>query len=168
MPKKGEGPVIHARCNPGPLDGRRAHGKAWPDVASPSQARGSMPSDLPAPTIYVVDDDPVVLAFLQAVLAARGFVVEGFSAGEAMLATARTLAPALFVLDIRLPASDGIELVRTLRSIDACAKTPVLMLTGEGRLDRVVLAIQAGADDYLMKPFPPEQLNAKVDSLLRR
>jgi DNA-binding response OmpR family regulator len=127
-----------------------------------------MRPDLPAPTIYVVDDDPVVLAFLQTVLAARGFVVEGFPGGEAMLAAARSRAPALFVLDIRLPATDGIELVRTLRSIDACAQVPVLMLTGEGRLDRVVLAIQAGADDYLMKPFPPEQLTAKVDGLLRR
>jgi DNA-binding response OmpR family regulator len=127
-----------------------------------------MRPDLPAPTIYVVDDDPVVLAFLQTVLAARGFVVEGFPGGEAMLAAARSRAPALFVLDIRLPATDGIELVRTLRSIDACAQVPVLMLTGEGRLDRVVLAIQAGADDYLMKPFSPEQLTAKVDDLLRR
>ncbi len=119
-----------------------------------------------APTIYVVDDDPLILAFLQAALAPQGFAVEVFESGERMLGQARARTPALFVLDVRLPATDGIEFVRTLRSIDACRETPILMLTGEGRLDRIVMAMQAGADGYLMKPFAPEQLVAKIRDLL--
>jgi DNA-binding response OmpR family regulator len=119
-----------------------------------------------APTIYVVDDDPLILAFLQAALAPQGFSVEVFETGERMLGKARARTPALFVVDVRLPTTDGIELVRTLRSIDACADTPILMLTGEGRLDRIVMAMQAGANGYLMKPFAPEQLTAKIRDLL--
>lgn len=119
-----------------------------------------------APTIYVVDDDPLILAFLQAALAPQGFLVEVFETGERMLGKARAQTPALFVVDVRLPTTDGIELVRTLRSIDACRETPILMLTGEGRLDRIVMALQAGANGYLMKPFAPEQLTAKIRDLL--
>lgn len=118
-----------------------------------------------APSIYVVDDDPLVLAFLQAALAPQGFTVEVFETGERMLGKARMQVPALFVIDVRLPTTDGIELVRTLRSIDACAETPILMLTGEGRLDRIVMAMQAGANGYLMKPFSPEQIVAKIRDL---
>jgi len=119
-----------------------------------------------APTIYVVDDDPLILAFLQTALAPQGFAVELFETGERMLDKARARTPALFVVDVRLPTTDGIELVRTLRSIDASRETPILMLTGEGRLDRIVMAMQAGANGYLMKPFSPEQLNAKIRDLL--
>ena len=119
-----------------------------------------------APTIFVVDDDPLILAFLQTALAPQGYSVELFETGERMLGKVQTTLPALFVLDVRLPTTDGIELVRTLRSIAACADIPILMLTGEGRLDRIVMAMQAGANGYLMKPFAPEQLNAKIRDLL--
>lgn len=125
-----------------------------------------MPSVAVAPTIFVVDDDPLILAFLQTALAPQGYSVELFETGERMLGKVQTTLPALFVLDVRLPTTDGIELVRTLRSIAACADIPILMLTGEGRLDRIVMAMQAGANGYLMKPFAPEQLNAKIRDLL--
>jgi DNA-binding response OmpR family regulator len=125
-----------------------------------------MPPFAVAPSIYVVDDDPLILAFLQTALASQGFSVELFETGERMLGKARSQAPALFVVDVRLPTTDGIELVRTLRSIDACADVPILMLTGEGRLDRIVMAMQAGANDYLMKPFSPEQIVAKIRDLV--
>lgn len=125
-----------------------------------------MPSVAVAPTIFVVDDDPLILAFLQTALAPQGYSVELFETGERMLGKVQTAPPALFVLDVRLPTTDGIELVRTLRSIAACADIPILMLTGEGRLDRIVMAMQAGANGYLMKPFAPEQLNAKIRDLL--
>lgn len=125
-----------------------------------------MQPDAVAPSIYVVDDDPLILAFLQTALAPQGFFVEVFETGERMLGKARMQAPSLFVVDVRLPTTDGIELVRTLRSMDACAETPILMLTGEGRLDRIVMAMQAGANGYLMKPFSPEQIIAKVRDLV--
>lgn len=125
-----------------------------------------MPSVAVAPMIFVVDDDPLILAFLQTALAPQGYSVEVFATGERMLGKVQSAPPALFILDVRLPTTDGIELVRALRSIDACADIPILMLTGEGRLDRIVMAMQAGADGYLMKPFAPEQLNAKIHDLL--
>lgn len=119
-----------------------------------------------APSIFVVDDDPLILAFLQTALAPQGYSVELFETGERMLGKVQTALPALFVVDVRLPTTDGIELVRTLRSIATCVDIPILMLTGEGRLDRIVMAMQAGANGYLMKPFSPEQLNAKISDLL--
>jgi DNA-binding response OmpR family regulator len=125
-----------------------------------------MPAVAVAPSIFVVDDDPLILAFLQTALAPQGYSVELFETGERMLGKVQTALPALFVVDVRLPTTDGIELVRTLRSIAACAEIPILMLTGEGRLDRIVMAMQAGANGYLMKPFSPEQLNAKISDLL--
>jgi DNA-binding response OmpR family regulator len=125
-----------------------------------------MPPFAVAPSIYVVDDDPLILALLQTALASQGFSVELFETGERVLGKARSHTPALFVVDVRLPTTDGIELVRTLRSIDACADVPILMLTGEGRLDRIVMAMQAGANGYLMKPFSPEQIVAKIRDLV--
>lgn len=118
-----------------------------------------------APSIYVVDDDPLVLTFLQAALEPQGFTVQLFETGERMLSKVRVQVPSLFVVDVRLPTTDGIELVRTLRSIDACAQVPILMLTGEGRLDRIVMAMQAGANGYLMKPFSPDQIITKIRDL---
>lgn len=119
-----------------------------------------------APSIYVVDDDPLILAFLRTALAPQGFLVALFETGAALLSQTQVQVPSLFVVDVRLPATDGIELVRTLRSIDACADVPILMLTGEGRLDRIVMALQAGANGYLMKPFSPEQIVAKIRGLV--
>lgn len=127
-----------------------------------------MPAVAVAPSIFVVDDDPLILAFLETALAPQGYSVELFETGERMLGKVQTALPALFVVDVRLPTTDGIELVRTLRSIAACVDIPILMLTGEGRLDRIVMAMQAGANGYLMKPFSPEQLNAKIRDLLAR
>lgn len=119
------------------------------------------------PTVYVVDDDPVVLAFLEAVLGPAGYLVERFSGGATVLTKAAFHPPSLFVLDVRMPAVDGIELLKQLRSIEACRAIPVLMLTGSGRLDRIALAMQAGATDFLMKPFTPEQVVDKVRSMVK-
>lgn len=118
------------------------------------------------PAVYVVDDDPVVLTFLDAVLTQAGYFVERFSGGEGVLARAASRPPSLFVLDVRMPAVDGIELLKQLRSIEACSAIPVLMLTGSGRLDRIALAMQAGATDFLMKPFTPEQVVEKARAMV--
>ena len=119
-----------------------------------------------APVVYVVDDDPLVLAFADEVLAREGYRTARFGDAEAVVHAARTAPPALFMLDIRMPGVDGVELLKHLRRIDAYRATPVLMLTGGGRLDRVVLAMSAGADAYLMKPFTAEQMLAKIQELL--
>lgn len=125
-----------------------------------------MPQLAAPPTVYLVDDDPVVLAFVEAVLGAAGYRVERFSGGEGVLALAAASPPSMFILDVRMPAVDGIELLKQLRALEACRETPVLMLTGSGRLDRIALAMQAGATDFLMKPFTPEQVTAKARMMI--
>jgi DNA-binding response OmpR family regulator len=119
-----------------------------------------------APIVYVVDDDPLVLAFVETVLTPGGYQVTGFREADAAVLASQAVAPTLFMLDIRMPDMDGVELLGCLRRIESCRTTPVIMLTGGGRLDRIVLAMSAGADDYLMKPFTAEQALAKIRKLL--
>lgn len=153
-----------------PLDVRRHHdSKSAPRLPLWAGHRGEahMLEVVSLPAVYLVDDDPVVLAFIEAVLSPQGYLVERFSGGAGVLAKAATAPPSLFVLDVRMPDVDGIELLERLRSIETCAATPVLMLTGSGRLDRIALAMQAGATDFLMKPFTPEQIMAKVRMMIQ-
>ncbi len=116
--------------------------------------------------IYVIDDDGLVRAFLEHALAPGGYPVEAFSDAPSLIAAAQGQPPALFVIDIRMPETSGEELVSTLRSLPGCAKTPILIITGSGRLDRVSAALQAGAQGFLLKPFSPEQAMAAVRRLL--
>jgi DNA-binding response OmpR family regulator len=119
-----------------------------------------------APVVYIVDDDPLILSFVQAALAPAGYQVTSFRNADAVVLASQAAAPTLFMLDIRMPGMDGVELLGRLRQIESCRAAPVIMLTGGGRLDRIVLAMSAGADGYLMKPFTPEQVLAKVQELL--
>lgn len=114
------------------------------------------------PTVYVVDDDPIILAYLKSTLESGGYRVAEFLDPDAVLRAAEATPPSLFILDVRMPTIDGVELLGRLRGIEACSTTPAIMLTGGMRLDRIVLAMSAGADGYLMKPFTAEQVLAKV------
>lgn len=112
--------------------------------------------------IYVIDDDGLVRAFLGHALAPGGYPVEAFADAPSLIAAAQRRAPALFVIDIRMPDTSGEEVVSALRSLPGCETTPILVITGSGRLDRVSAAIQAGAQGFLLKPFSPEQLISAV------
>lgn len=118
------------------------------------------------PTVYAVDDDPIILAHLKAALAAGGYRVTEFLEPRAALRAAVAEPPSLLILDVRMPVIDGVELLGRLRASEAFGDTPVIMLTGGMRLDRIVLAMSAGANGYLMKPFTAEQILAKVDEHL--
>lgn len=85
--------------------------------------------------------------------------------GEAALALARTEAPSLVVLDLRLPDMDGIEVARALRSD---SNVPIVMLTARAEESDRLLGLEAGADDYVVKPFSPRELVARVRAVLRR
>ena len=116
-------------------------------------------------TILVVEDEPGIARLVHDYLVRAGFaVVRASSAGEA-LAGARSSAPALVVLDLGLPDRDGLDVVRDLRdSIDV----PIVILTARGdETDRVV-GLELGADDYVVKPFSPKELVARVRAVLRR
>ena len=116
--------------------------------------------------ILVVDDDAGLRRALRRVLASHGFEVEVAEDGAEALARLRTRSFDLLVLDVMMPGGDGIELCERLRA--GGADTPVLMLTARDAVRDRVAGLDAGADDYLVKPFANEELVARVRALLRR
>ncbi len=116
-----------------------------------------------AKLIYAIDDDGLVRTFLEHALAPGGYAVECFSQAAAMITAAERRPPALFLIDIRMPDTSGEEMVHTLRSLSGCEDTPILVMTGSGRLDRVSAALQAGAQGFLLKPFSPEQALSAIN-----
>lgn len=118
-------------------------------------------------TILVVDDEPDAVELVAFNLKAAGFHVATAADGEEALRKARTLLPALIVLDVMLPEIDGLEVCKILRRDPATAALPILMLTAKAaEVDRV-LGLELGADDYLTKPFSPRELVLRVKNLLR-
>ena len=116
--------------------------------------------------ILVVEDRPEVLDVLQRVLADSGYTVHTATDGDAAVATALDLSPDLLVLDVGLPKRDGFSVTAELRSRGF--RAPVLLLTVRGAVSDKVTGLEAGADDYLAKPFEYEELLARVRALLRR
>lgn len=117
--------------------------------------------------ILVADDDPVVREVVRRYLERDGFEVVETADGRA---TAEVLARNdidLAVLDVMMPAPDGIELVRAVRA-GPHPETPIILLTALGEEDDRVIGLQAGADDYVTKPFSPKELALRVASVLRR
>ncbi|GAA1960503.1 response regulator transcription factor [Microbacterium aquimaris] len=121
--------------------------------------------DLDGRRILVVDDDPTVAEVAGTYLTAAGFVVDRAADGAEALRQLDALAPDLVVLDVMLPDIDGIE---TCRRIREAGDTAVLMLTARTSQDDRIDGLEAGADDYLTKPFSPRELVLRVRSVLRR
>jgi two-component system response regulator MprA len=115
--------------------------------------------------VLVVDDDARLAASLRRALAYEGHAVEVASDGPAALVAARDRPPDLVVLDVMLPGIDGVEVCRRLR---AGSDLPILMLTARDAISDRVAGLDAGADDYLVKPFAYDELLARVRALLRR
>ena len=118
-----------------------------------------------APLILVVDDEPPILDLVRGYLERDGFRVETATDGPSGLAEVRARRPDVVILDVMLPGLDGIEVCRQLRTF---SDAYVLMLTARGEeIDRI-MGLTVGADDYLVKPFSPRELVARVKALLRR
>jgi two-component system response regulator MprA len=113
----------------------------------------------------VVDDDARLAASIRRALAYEGYSVDVAADGSDALLEARDRAPDLVVLDVMLPGIDGIEVCRRLR---AGSDVPILMLTARDAISDRVAGLDAGADDYLVKPFEYDELLARVRALLRR
>ena len=117
------------------------------------------------PTVLVVDDEPSVCEIASAYLEREGFDVRVANNGLDGLQLARSIQPALIVLDLMLPKLGGLEVCRQLR---AESRVPIIMLTARTEeVDRVV-GLEIGADDYVLKPFSPRELVARVRAILRR
>jgi len=116
-------------------------------------------------TILVADDDPRTMEMLRRTLAYEGYRVATATNGTDAINQARDVKPDLIVLDWMMPGFDGVTVTQRVRMAD---QTPILMLTGRDAIDDKVQALKSGADDYLVKPFAPEELIARVRALLRR
>jgi two-component system response regulator MtrA len=115
--------------------------------------------------VLVVDDDPALAEMLGIVLQTEGFEPSFVADGDRALAAFRSTKPDLVLLDLMLPGTDGIDICRQIR---AESGTPIVMLTARGDTVDVVLGLECGADDYIIKPFKPKELVARMRARLRR
>jgi two-component system, OmpR family, response regulator MtrA len=114
--------------------------------------------------VLVVDDDPALAEMLGIVLRGEGFEPAFVSDGDAALGAFRREKPDVVLLDLMLPGTDGIEVCRQIR---AESGVPIVMLTAKGDTTDIVLGLESGADDYVVKPFKPKELIARVRARLR-
>ncbi len=122
-------------------------------------------SVLPVSHLLLIEDDPAIRTTLLRSLRERGHAVAAVGAAMAGLQTALAERPDLVVLDLGLPDLDGLELLRMLRAVSA---VPVIVATARDDEAEIVEALDAGADDYLVKPFTTAQLEARIRAVLRR
>jgi DNA-binding response OmpR family regulator len=123
------------------------------------------PGDSPLQTILVVDDEPRVARLVRHTLGPAGFRIEAAADGESGIAAIRAEEPTLVLLDVLMPGADGVEVCRRVREF---SDVPIIMLTGLGREPDRISGLEAGADDYVVKPFSPNELIARVRAVLRR
>ncbi len=118
--------------------------------------------------IYIVEDDEDILELITYNLAKEGYPVKGFKQGEEMLSLLPSSGAGCLVLDIMLPGIDGLEVCKEIRNNKLTAQIPIIMLTAKGEEADVVTGLELGADDYIVKPFSPRILIARLKAVLRR
>ncbi|WP_415034663.1 response regulator transcription factor [Azonexus sp.] len=115
--------------------------------------------------IAIVEDDPDIARIIEQVLGDFGFRTLWCRSGNDLLRRLRQSAPVLCIIDLGLPDMDGIEAMQKVRAQTACG---ILILTGRAHVSDRVMGLELGADDYMLKPFEPRELVARVRSILRR
>ncbi len=122
-----------------------------------------LPQD--APTLLIVEDEPKLGRLLEEYLHRAGYATEHIGDGNAVVPRVRATGPALILLDLMLPGKDGVTICRELR---AFSDVPIVMMTARvEEIDRL-LGLEAGADDYICKPYSPREVVARVKAILRR
>ncbi len=126
-------------------------------------------SCMPNKTILVVEDDPIIQTLLDFILVREGYEVAMASTGKDALEMAKAMAsvPGAVLSDVMMPYLSGIELVAQLRTFPGWERVPMVMLTAKGQEADIKRAFDAGADDYLIKPFQPGELLARLRRFLR-
>ncbi len=118
--------------------------------------------------IAIVDDEEDILKLVSINLEKAGFSVKTFSDADKLLKWIPRQKPDLIILDLMLPGTDGLEACKALKRENAYTRIPVIMLTAKGDETDRVLGLELGADDYVVKPFSPKELVARVKAVLRR
>ena len=118
--------------------------------------------------VLVVEDDPDIAELVARYLEKTGYTATRVASGRDALDAVRARAPDLIVLDVMLPHVDGLEVCRLLRANEHTATIPIIMLTARAEESERIVGLEMGADDYLAKPFSPNELVARVRALLRR
>ena len=116
-------------------------------------------------TVLIIEDDTRIANWVKVYFERAGFSAEVSHDGESGLALARSLTPDLIVLDLMLPRLDGVELCKILRRE---SDVPIIMLTAREAHAERIIGLDSGADDYIVKPFDPEEVIARADAVLRR
>ena len=116
-------------------------------------------------TVLIIEDDTRIANWVKLYFERAGFAAEVAHDGESGLALARNLTPDLVILDLMLPRLDGIELCRILRRE---SEIPIIMLTAREAPAERIIGLDSGADDYIVKPFDPEEVVARAEAVLRR
>lgn len=118
--------------------------------------------------VAVVDDEDDIVNLVSHHLKREGYRVKEFHNGRDFLLFVESIVPDLVILDIMLPGIDGLEVCRMLKSRSRTSAVPIIMLTAKASEADVVVGLEIGADDYIVKPFSPREMLARVKSLLRR
>ncbi len=118
--------------------------------------------------IAVIDDEPDILELVSLHLKKANFEVKGFGDGASFLTSILRRVPDLIILDLMLPDIDGIDLLKDLKSDNRYSSVPIIILTAKNHESERILGLELGADDYVVKPFSPRELVARVKAVLRR
>src|SRR5262245_38426413 len=118
--------------------------------------------------ILIIEDDSDIAALIAHYLEKAGYNAEIVPDGGRALTVAKETPPDLVILDLMLPGLNGLEVCRALRFDNRTAALPILMVTARGEESERILGLDSGADDYVVKPFSPNELIARVRALLRR
>ncbi len=118
--------------------------------------------------VLVVDDEKEILEIVQYNLEKNGYDALCVASGEQALAAAKKWSPDIVVLDLMLPGIDGLDVCRKLKSDEETRNIPIVMLTAKGEDADIVAGLELGADDYVVKPFSPRVLAARLRAVLRR
>ncbi len=118
--------------------------------------------------ILAVDDEADILKLITFNLQKEGYQIQGATTGEEAMIMARSMSPALILLDIMLPGISGLEVCKRLKKAKDTQAIPVVMLSAKGEEADIVTGLELGADDYITKPFSPRVLVARVNTALRR